>query len=340
MSEQRRTGRQAAEERRERHERRLQNLVFVGAIVVLALVLSTSFMLQHKDETPEGHHPTAIPRPTQRANSTLIVDSPHPTPPAGPAYPPPSPSTVSSVQASSILQIPERTGILDPLHSEGNSTLQSALFLGLTMPMIGPDGQPTSLAPLPVLLESWEISADRRKLTLHLHQDIFWVNCSAGDGQVVPMRQVIADDVMFAIERALRPETLQRQAILLYPIEGVQERLSGDSTAPLGIESPEPFTLHFTFTTALLAINPLPSFLSHPVAWPLPREPIEAHGDAWTQVENIWVNGAYCPIAWTPGQEITLVANPWLPSSLRTTLAKQLLPLLNRIREITAAPYP
>ncbi|MGC9025175.1 MAG: hypothetical protein ACP5NB_10170, partial [Chloroflexia bacterium] len=96
---------------------------------------------------------------------------------------------------------------------------------------------------------------------------------------------------------------------LLLPIAGARERAQGDATAPLGVAAPDEATVRFTLTAPL---DDFPRRLADPVAWPVPREVLSRYGEKWTEPNQIWVNGAFCPVGWQPGREILLRPNPLL----------------------------
>lgn len=313
----------------ERRERWLQTLAFFGVLALLGLALFSALIVQRKEEEkPAG--------PSSTPTSTPIPTSPPLLPPPivrqitpglrMPPYPEPGASLPSF--EGEIYQVPEPSGILDPALAE-DTTIPRLLFLGLTL------WDEKAQEVVPILAESWEVSADGLVYTFHLRRGIPWVRCFPGSGvdTYYFQREVAAADVVFAIERALRPETGAPHADLLYPLVGARERAQGDETTPLGVVALDEATLRFTLTA------PFPDFprlLAHPVAWPVPREVLSQHGEKWTEPGIVWVSGAFCPMEWQPGREITLRPNPFLVDpDIRSHLA---LPVQ---RKPTPAPsYP
>jgi len=275
---------------RERRERIGQTLAFVGTLVVVVVALYAAWITgrgrAERVRRPQGTR--AVPSfgvtipPTQVGSSSLRW------------YLPQSPAAEAS---------------LDPACHAGDPTLLQALFLGLTHS--APD---EASGAVPVLADSWEVSDGGRVYTFYLRGDVFWVRCDPGTGAVQPVRLVTADDVVFAIERALRPEIAAPNASLLDPIVGAPERRRGEATVPFGVEAVNAFTVRFTLRAPL---PDLPARLADPVAWPLPRELVEREGEQWTEPGTIWGNGPYCLSDWHPQRGPELLRNPLLPADLQ-----------------------
>jgi ABC-type oligopeptide transport system substrate-binding subunit len=77
--------------------------------------------------------------------------------------------------------------------------------------------------------------------------------------------------------------------------EGVGVRALDDVTLEVELEGP---TSYF------------PHLLTACVSYPVPRHVVEAHGEAWTAVDNIVANGPFRLEAWRPGQSAILARNP------------------------------
>lgn len=288
----------------ERREHWLQTLAFFGVLAVLGLALFSALVAQREKEepAPPSPAPTSAPIPTSpplapplivRQVTPRIYISPYP-----------EPGTFTTRFLTEVYSVPAPNHILDPALAE-DGTIPRLLFLGLTL------WDEKAQEVVPILAESWEVSADGLVYTFHLRRGIPWVRCLPGSGvdTYYPQREVTAADVVFSLERALRPETGASRAELLFPIAGARERAQGDETVPLGVAAPDEATVRFTLTT------PLPDFprlLAEPVAWPVPREVLSQYGEKWTEPGNIWVNGAFCPMEWLPGREIVLRHNPFL----------------------------
>jgi oligopeptide transport system substrate-binding protein len=155
----------------------------------------------------------------------------------------------------------------------------------------------------PDLASSWEILEGGRKYIFHLRQDAQW-----SDG--VP---VTAVDFEFAWKRLLNPSIASPVARTLYDVKGARTYHQGEKSDPdcvsvrakgkytLVVELEQP-TSYFLYLLAFCASYPIPSHV------------VQAHGDAWTHLENLVTNGAFHLESWhqTNDQDgkITLMRNP------------------------------
>ena len=151
---------------------------------------------------------------------------------------------------------------------------------------------------VPDVARSWEVSESGRKYVFHLWDDVRW-----SDGT-----PVTAGDFEYAWKRVLDPVTGSPNASLLYDIKGARAFHRGEGgvgglgvwaldevTLVVELEGPTGYLLH------LLAYN---------ASYPVPRHVVEAHGEAWTKVENIVTNGPFRLEAWQQGESMVLVRNP------------------------------
>lgn len=166
---------------------------------------------------------------------------------------------------------------LDPnkISETAGSTIGMNLFEGLLV--YAPDNGP----PRPGVAERWE-SSDSRTWTFHLRGDARWSNG----------RAVTAGDFAYSWQRGLEPATASRNAQQLWFIEGAKEFNTGAlrDFSKVGVRVVDDRTLEVTL------VGPTPFFpkvLPYIAYAPVPREAIEAHGDAWTRPENIVTNGAF-----------------------------------------------
>lgn len=117
---------------------------------------------------------------------------------------------------------------------------------------------------------------------------------------------VTAQDFAYAFARALDPATAAPSAALLLPIAGAAGRLRGEA-GPLGVQALDASTL------VIRLAAPRSDFLRRlalPLAMPVRRAEIEAHGMAWTRPGRLVGNGAYRLREWTPQSTLTLERNP------------------------------
>ncbi|MCS6858538.1 MAG: ABC transporter substrate-binding protein [Sandaracinaceae bacterium] len=88
-------------------------------------------------------------------------------------------------------------------------------------------------------------------------------------------RRVEAEDLRYAIERALRPELASRAAPLFGIIEGAEAFREGKSQHVSGIEALDRHTIRFRLKAADQTFL---SLLAMPFAAPLPRKAVERPG--------------------------------------------------------------
>ncbi|MBN1954417.1 MAG: AAA family ATPase [Anaerolineae bacterium] len=151
---------------------------------------------------------------------------------------------------------------------------------------------------VPDIAESWEVADGGLEYLFRLRDDVCW-----SDG--LPLT---AHDFEYAWKRALTPATGSFLANLLYDVKGarayhlgestdadsVMVRAPDDRTLQVQLEQPSAYFLHL---------------LSTPVAFPVPRRVVEAHGAAWTEVQNIVANGPFCLESWQPEHHLALARN-------------------------------
>lgn len=180
---------------------------------------------------------------------------------------------------------------LDPQRAQGLSAQQVLrdLFEGLMR-----DDAEGRLVP--GAAESFERSPDGRTYTFRLRADSRYA-----DGA-----PVTAADFVHAFERALDPATAAPSAAMLLPIEGAPARLRGDD-AQLGVRALDPQRLEIRLSA------PRSDFLRRlalPVAMPVRRADVRAHGGQFTRPGKLIGNGAYVLAEWTPQAALTLTRNP------------------------------
>jgi ABC-type oligopeptide transport system substrate-binding subunit/class 3 adenylate cyclase/tetratricopeptide (TPR) repeat protein len=154
---------------------------------------------------------------------------------------------------------------------------------------------------VPEVARDWDVLEGGRKYIFHLRDDVHW-----SDGM-----PVTAYDFEYAWKRTLNPATGSPNACasLLYDIKGARTFHQGEASKSDGIgahaldadtlvvELEEP-TAYFLY---LLTLG---------TTCPVPRRVVEAHGDAWTEVENIVTNGPFRLEARQPGHSIVMERNP------------------------------
>jgi oligopeptide transport system substrate-binding protein len=158
----------------------------------------------------------------------------------------------------------------------------------------------------PELALQWEVSDDGRFWTFHLRNDLFWVRpigssaLDDGSWEVERVRQVVADDVVYAVQRACFRETGAPDAFVLFLVEGCEQVHENVEALPtdldsIGVTALDEFTLEFALTrpaSHFLAITSMPLF------HPLPRELLDELGEDWQMSENLMTSG---PFVLAPG---------------------------------------
>ncbi len=171
--------------------------------------------------------------------------------------------------------------------SPGN-LITRELFEGLTR------YHPETLEPIPGMAEKWERSEDGLTWTFHLRE------ASWTDGTPVTARQFVD-----AWTRVLDPVTGAQYANMLWVLKNgeafnngklkdpaqVGVRAVDDKTLEVQLEYPAPYFLHLT---------PYSPF------FPIRRDVIAKHGDAWTRPGNLVSNGAFTLKSWRLRYEIVL----------------------------------
>jgi oligopeptide transport system substrate-binding protein len=146
----------------------------------------------------------------------------------------------------------------------------------------------------PDLAERWDVSPDGMTYTFHLRQ-----NAKFHNG-----RAVIAQDVLYSLERAASPE-FQSETALTYlgDIAGIREYNHGEANHIAGLKVLDDRTIQITIDA------PKPYFLlklTYPTAFVLDRENVES-GDDWYRRPN--GTGPYKLIEWTSFERIVYEAN-------------------------------
>ncbi len=183
---------------------------------------------------------------------------------------------------------------LDPAKSTDTAShfVIEQLFIGLV------DLDDETGEVVPELAASWEISPDGTVYTFTLRSDVTWT-----DGN-----PVTAHDARYGILRTLDPATEAGYAYALYLVKNAEAYNTGQVGADqVGVEALD--DTHLRVTLEYPASHFL-SILGMPMAQPMPRWAIEAHGDAWTEPGNIVTNGPYRLTEWVHDDHIILDKNP------------------------------
>ena len=150
---------------------------------------------------------------------------------------------------------------------------------------------------VPGIAESWTTSTDGLVWTFKIRSNAQWSDGTA----------LTAADFVFSLRRLLDPKTAASLAFFLYPIEQAVAVNAG--TAPveaLGVRALDPRTLEIRLA------KPFPFLaerLIYPTGFPVPRQTIDEHGDAWSKPGNMVSNGAFTLTSWRPQEAIVLAKN-------------------------------
>ena len=195
---------------------------------------------------------------------------------------------------------------LDPALATDTTSVEvdESLFLGLT------DFEDTTeAAVIPEIATKWSVSDDGLVWTFEMRKDIWWVHYDPATKKTEKKRLVTAQDIEFGVKRTLNPETASDYAYVCYIIKNAEAVNSGESTDldSIGVKAVDDYTVEFTLEQPA---GYFPAIASMWVNRPQPREPIEEHGDLWTEPGNIWTNGAYMLDTWEHENRMVLVKNP------------------------------
>lgn len=221
---------------------------------------------------------------------------------------------------------------LDPqkASSRSESDLVENLFVGLTRFNYATNRVEPDLAT------DWEVSDDGLTWTFHLRSDVLWIYSNLQPPTSVlpqeagpePYRPVVADDVVFAIQRACDPRTRAPDALVLFIIEGCQAvhsqtEVTESDLQEIGARAPDEDTVVITLT------EPAGYFLtitSLQVLRPVPKEVVTAFadsGESWASMTNVVSNGRFVLDTETVDEtRAVLRRNPYWPTTFRGTVER------------------
>jgi len=152
---------------------------------------------------------------------------------------------------------------------------------------------------VPDVARSWEVLEGGRKYVFHLRDDVCW-----SDG-----RPVTAHDFEYAWKRVLNPASGSRLANLLYDVEAARAYHQGELADPdcVGVRTLDDMTLVVQLEEPT---SYFPYLLAGVPTYPVPRHALQAHGAAWTEVDNIVTNGPFRLVSREQGKSGVLERNP------------------------------
>ncbi|MBF0398128.1 MAG: ABC transporter substrate-binding protein [Desulfobacterales bacterium] len=154
--------------------------------------------------------------------------------------------------------------------------LSEQLFLGLT------DFNPKNYEAYPELATKWIVSEDGKTYRFEMRKDVLWT-----DGT-----PVTAHDIVWAIQRNIKPETNCPSVSMLYVLKNAKAINKKEMTeiSKLGVKADGDYAVEFILE------NPASYFPAMAGLWvyrPLPRKIIEKYQQDWTDPKNIVTNGSY-----------------------------------------------
>lgn len=151
---------------------------------------------------------------------------------------------------------------------------------------------------IPRQAESWTVSEDGLTWTFKLRDDIKW-----SDGS-----KVVADDFVYAWQRALSPALASEYSFILFPIKNAEKYNKGEvSVDELGVKALDDKTLEVKLENVTPYFDSLVSFITY---MPAKRSFVEKQGDEYAlEKENLLYNGPFVVSDWKRGDKMELVKN-------------------------------
>ncbi len=152
---------------------------------------------------------------------------------------------------------------------------------------------------VPDVARSWDVLDGGRKYVFHLRSDVYW-----SDGV-----QLTAHDFEYSWKRTLEPTGDQRWFVYLLDIKNAMAYHQGEITDSnlVGVRALDDFTLAVELEGPT---SYLPYLLAFVAGYPMPRHVVEAHGDAWAEMEHVVTNGPFRLVSWERGESLVLERNP------------------------------
>lgn len=172
---------------------------------------------------------------------------------------------------------------------------------------------------VPGVATGYTLSDDKKTYTFTLRDNAKWSNGEP----------VTAHDFVYAWKRAVDPELASPYSwyVELTSIVNVAEILAGDKDPEeLGVRAVDDTTLEVSLSSP---IPYFPQMVTHSTLFPSPKSVIEAHGDKWTNPENIVSNGAYVLTEHKPQERSVRERNPMYWDNDNTIIDKVVALVIN-----------
>ncbi len=199
--------------------------------------------------------------------------------------------SVTRPPAPHALRVAWHVFAVDPAMAEDFPSVEVVrqLFSGLV-------DQSPEMDVIPDVARSWDVLEGGRTYVFHLRDNVRW-----SDG-----KPVTAEDYEYAWKRVLDPASGSPGALALYDIKGAKAFHRGEMSDPglVGVRAQDPLTLVVELEGPT---SYLPHLMTHWVTYPVPRQVLERHGEAWTEAENIVTNGPFRLESWQREESMVLV---------------------------------
>ncbi len=186
----------------------------------------------------------------------------------------------------------------------------------------------------PDLALDWQVSDDGTVWTFNLRDDVFWIRPGLPratsiipvQSRAEPYRPVIADDVVFAVERACDYRTQAPEVLALFIVQGCEETHAilepqAEDLASVGVRAIGDYTVEFTLTRPAAYFSTIASL---PIMRPIPREVVDAYadsGDVWSQFPDVMTSGRFIVSTDDVSESRTeLQRNPYWPTPFSGTV--------------------
>ncbi len=207
--------------------------------------------------------------------------------------------TGCSEQADFTFLITKAVESMDPTDASYSQTFQLMSDIYLTPTQINGDDELVLAGA-----ESIDVSDDQLTYTIHLRDDVHWVDNTGSD-----MGLVTANDYVTAYQRMVDPKEASGFSYIFEVIDNATEIINGEmDPESLAVKALDDYTLEIK----LAYIAPyFPSMLTLGSFAPQPTSAIEEYGDDFGQSpETTWYNGAYYVTDYQTDYEIRLTKNP------------------------------
>ncbi len=182
--------------------------------------------------------------------------------------------------------------------SKSTDTTSAFVQLNIMEGLVEYDLNDPELALIPALAESWTPSNNSQTWTFTLRKDVKWT-----DGKNFEAQQVVD-----GWQRLLNPETASQYAYFLFNVKNAQKFNKGEikDFSQVGVKVNDQGQLIVQLEKPQ---SYFPYLLTHHSTYPIRLDVIEAHGDRWTEAENIQTLGAYKLKIWDHDKAIVLERN-------------------------------